>query len=376
MQSDNTQHWSNARAAVALARGLGVAEISAEQVVAHLANVGIRTSKAALATTHRAGLIARPRTGRLGRGKGTISYYPVETVGQYAFYRAALKVHRNKLDAGWRLWLLGANVPETYWRLRLEKQARHVDFYRSVACAISDRQEGTEHAADYAASRLDRLGRTLFVLAIEHSMLRKLRKDLGPERLRQVIGHFTSILAGRFRDFTSKAEQDDRDRIRENQLMDTVFAMGAARTDYLLGSEPWLSGDVAPILARLSQGLGRGSAARIVAKAIGGELALARAELVEVLSVAATLAEAARITFGSNAFGLRRVREFTSTLTPDLEATLLVFWLMVRPEFAQDARQFVENFHSATAVEINSIDAPMDRPPPKLRRKSNAFPVA
>jgi hypothetical protein len=376
MPTKSDSPWPSAHAAIALARGMGAAEISADEVIAHLANVGIRASKTALASAHRADLIARPRIGRLGRGKGTISYYPVETVGQYACYQAALRVHRNKGDAGWRLWCLGANVPEIYWRPRLERQARQVDFFRSLARSIADRQDGSDRESDYAASRLDRLGRKLFVIAVEHSMMRRVRKDLGRERLRQVIGHFTAILAGRFRDFSSQPEQDDADRIRENKLMDVVFAMGSARTDHLPGYDPWLSGDVAPALAKLSCGIGRRSAIQTLAMSSQGEIAIARAELGEVLSVAAILAEAARMTYGSNAFGLRRVREFVGSLTPDMEATLLIFWLMVRWEFKDDARRFVQDFRSAAEAEIKPIQTAPDAPPPKLRRKSNAYPVS
>ena len=99
MPANTDNPWPRAHSALALSRGLGVAEISADAVIAHLTNVGIRATKTGLASAHRAGLIARPRIGRLGRGKGTISYYPVETVGLYAFYQAALKVNRKDQDA-------------------------------------------------------------------------------------------------------------------------------------------------------------------------------------------------------------------------------------------------------------------------------------
>lgn len=180
MPTRTANPWPDAHAAIALGRSLKGAEVTADGVIGHLRQFGFHATKTALASAHRAGLISRPRVARLGRGKGTVSCYPADTIGRYACYQAALQGNRNKADAGWRLWCLSADVPEIYWRPRLEQAARQIDFSRSLALSIADRQDGSDRASDYAARRLDRLARMLFDAAGGPSMFRKVRKDLGP----------------------------------------------------------------------------------------------------------------------------------------------------------------------------------------------------
>lgn len=375
MTPETPNPWPAAYAAVAMAQGSSRSELSADDVIAHLQRAGVPASKTALASAHRAGLVPTPRVAHLGRGKGTESHYPIRTVGQYACYQAALKVHRNKDDAGWRLWCLGADVPEKYWRPRLERAAAGIDFVRSVALSIIERQEGDDHAAEYAARKIARLSRTMFKARIRYPVLRRVRKELGPERLNLLIGHVTAILTGHFQNFSTKPEGDDPDRRSGNMLMDVAFAMGPARTDYLPNAGPWLDGDIAPILAKLGTGLGRGSAVRLLENSMGGELVTARVELADLLAAVHAFARAAELNYGKDAFGLRRVREFIASLTPDLEAVLLVMWLMVRPEFSGDAQRFIATIRDAIIGATAGTGNEIASQPPRLRRRVDAYPA-
>ncbi|MFN9848741.1 MAG: hypothetical protein ACK56C_10260 [Alphaproteobacteria bacterium] len=359
--------WQAAHALVASSRELGPVELEAGEVIRRLSEAGFKASKTSLASARRAQLIPRSRTPGLGRGRGKVSYYPAITVGIYACYQAALKTHRNRGEAAWRLWCMGADVPEKYWRPKLERAARQIDFVRSLARFIAKRQIGTDRQADYAARRLDRLAATLFEAPTSQSMFRRVRKDLGPDRLREFLGHLVAILAGRFEGFTTKLGDNDPDRIQDSRLMDAVFAMQTARTDHAPGGKPWLSGDVSPILAKLSAGIGRQSAVAVLARS-SNSLAPARSELGNLIWASNTMAQLARNAFGDHAYGLRRVREFTTSLTPALEAATLVLWLMIRSEFAGQAEQFKSGIEKAISDAPKSAVTPL-----KLKRKSNPY---
>lgn len=361
--------WPAAHALVASSRELGGVELAAEDVIRRLSEAGFKASKTSLARAHRAGLIPHPRTTGLGRGQGRVSYYPAPTIYIYACYQAALITHRNRDDAAWRLWCMGAEVPEKYWRPRLTQAARLVDRVRSLARRIAKRQDGTDRQADDAARRLDRLAGTLFVVATPMAMFRRIRKDLGRERLREFLGHVVAILAGRFEGFTTKPGDNDPDGIQDNKLMDAVFAMRAARTDHAPGADPWLAGDVGPILAKLSVGIGGQSAVAVLARS-SNSLAEALSELGGLIWASNMMAQMARQMFGNHAYGLRRVREFTGSLTPTLEAATLVLWLMIRSEFEGEAAEFKAVVEKAIA---DGPDTPA--PPPKLKRKSNPHPI-
>jgi hypothetical protein len=376
MSLDANNLWPNAHAAVAASRGDMALEMTADDLVATLAGLGFPVTRSGLSKAHRADLIPRPRVVRLGRGKGTESWYPREAVGRYAVAQAAFQQRRSLPYAAWRLWWAGFDQPQPMWKPRLERAAVQLDGFRALALRVSKLQDGTDRNADYASRTLDRVGRIIFGAGVQFVMLRRLRKDLGRERLRQVIEHFTLILAGRFISFTATPGLNDEDTRNANALMDVAFATGPGRTDYTDGARPWLTGDVAPVLARLSAGFDRGSAALILRNTAPEQLAQARGELGALLSVGVAVAQASKIAFGESAFGLRRIDETVRSLTPDLEAMLLVMWLQVRPEFEQDAARFLNGIREAIAAAPVAEDGKTAAPIPRLRHTEMVFPRA
>ena len=68
---------------------------------------------------HLAGLLCRPRTVGQGRGRGSLSNYPVEAIEPAKTIAVLLRERRDFKWVGWKLWLMDYPVSDRYWLPKL-----------------------------------------------------------------------------------------------------------------------------------------------------------------------------------------------------------------------------------------------------------------
>ncbi len=107
--------------------------VSAEELIALARTRGYRISRSQLARWHRLGLLPRPRTRSLGRGRGTRSIYPVGT-GEGLL--ALCQIHKEEFRlplVAWKLWWTGYNGSVEAARTLLQRVvATHGRYMRRV----------------------------------------------------------------------------------------------------------------------------------------------------------------------------------------------------------------------------------------------------
>jgi hypothetical protein len=344
-------------------------DISADALVHLLACTGRVVTKARLATWHRAGLIPEPRVIRLGRGKGTESVYPAITVGQAEVAFDALGVTRNFGAAAWRLWWTGYLVPEKCWRPELDAIAHMWD--RTIPLILPLFDAKTDDDADRAAAAFDNVFEEIYRSKAVPKFFAQIRHDLRKDRTKQFLIRLLEMAVGQFQDFSTQPELYDKDRIAETKIFDVGMGLTNARRDYVVGSKPWLSGDVSNVFRLVSELISKPSMVAFLASQSAEEIEAARTEFATISDFGIRLPAAIHQLVGVNAFGYGRLGQISANTTPAAQAGFLLLWLAIRPQFADKAQEFIRNNEMLPELERLAESLPAGL---KIRRTNLVFP--
>jgi hypothetical protein len=207
----------------------------AEVVLASAAARGWRLSRSQLERRHRAGVICRPQQRGRGRGKGSLSIYPLGT--------AALLIEGLELGArmplrelAFELWLRGRRVPMEGVRAYLMATAALHDRVAAVLRVIGF---GRVLLPTRAIRFLERIVRTYA------SRLPTMRRRLGTEeRVETVVRAALDMAAGTYTPPTRiHGPADD-----EGLLVEIALGLQKARIEAPTGLKPWLTGSMTEIM--------------------------------------------------------------------------------------------------------------------------------
>lgn len=289
----------------------------AEEMLAQMAVHGFTVTKSELARWHRADLIGRPARRSQGRGRGMASIYPAGTTKQLL---ALCEIHRSEKRlayVAWRLWWAGYDVPISYARSFLDQ-------------AVATWQRGLREvqALQTNPEALTRFYVRTQVMRVTGKTLAHARKRVGKKNFPTFIDILFRVMSGTFEGFAIDAQSGTDER--ERSIAEMGFGLRRARTDRMRGAEPWLTGDIAPLLKDLSHRLRNhplGEDARTVADA---DLLATREEVRDFLSFIEEVSALLDEMFGRGAFGYTPLAEAIREMEPQDQALMLLFWRMLR----------------------------------------------
>jgi hypothetical protein len=274
--------------------------------------------------------------------RGSVVLYPKGTCSQIRAAGALSKQNNRLAYVGLRLWRLGFPVDEKHWRPRLQKQGRMLDRAFPLLMRLVqrfDRDEQAETLYDYAAKRLE---------SVDSVVLSKIKGRIDPQEMPTVLRVIGDVGTGEFDGFESSIAGEEH--TSDEALTIRAFDLTKAGSDSILGKQPNLIELLPCGLKDVSAAISMGNFER-VANAPAEEIARARDDAKNSLSIALHLYETNRWIYGDGAFGLR-LAATVARKPPDIfvdSMILLMFRLRevpgaIRPsdeiaELAQQARK-------------------------------------
>lgn len=308
--------------------------ISASEIIERAAERGYVVTQTQLSRWHRAELL--PQLARVHPGRGSVSMYPAMTV-EYAVQIAALLKHHRDLDwVGWKLWMFGFEVPERFWRDSLKST---FGSYRTAAdkfLTVFDAADDAEHAEIVHA-----------VWSTEDApdIFKRIRKTVGKDDFGLFLVMIVSLLEGEFSGLSIDQSSNDPEQMSAARFLDRGLGLFRARTDYLEGGSPWLTGDYSNILSKLAPVFSKLRDDDFFDLQTSNDLIAAREELMYLRMFIAGIAEHSRTAYGdANAFGLKLIARLLSITDREWEAGLLSIWLIARTHapLRENARNWIK----------------------------------
>ncbi len=277
-----------------------------------------------LSRLHRAGLIERPVTRSMGRGRGKVSFYPPGTMDRL---RRVLEVRRDVRafdDIAWRLWWEEGGAVPAAVRRRLLRTAQDWERERARLGGLlagedaGDPQAVTEMDLAYAALEFDRAP----------AALGRVRRNVGPTGLATVFRVLAEVVTGRFHGYE---ESPDDAEAGPGELFEQALGIDRARSDRLDNSGPWFEGSSEDDLRRLCAAIGTRSFTEL-AHAEEVELDAARVEVRSLWSVVLAIVPIFERVFGSRAFGFGTLGAVFRGQPASNEAFFVLMWLALRED--------------------------------------------
>ena len=325
---------------------------SAEFLLAQAKNAGFDVAAAALARWHRTGLLPRPRTRSLGRGRGTQTLYPEGTAAQLL---ALCKLHSNfrSLEyVGWHLWLQNHSVAEKYWVPRFRNAARDFDDARNKVrtCLFPD---GTTVPSEQGLKELLSIGQGKITDPITRRMRKRVRtrrrdrkletasnsdyRDHADEDFVIAMRTILDVALGQFRGWDSPQDRDRTNQWVQQQVILRALGLHRAREIQLPRIGPLLRGDIQPTLIKLSQRLAA-PLQDVLAAATVEEIVAARDEWRTLLVMWDAMGDLLERIFGKHAFGFKNAGQFLRDLDPPHQAMAILLWHRFRTGYGEQDR--------------------------------------
>ena len=264
-------------------------------------------------------LLPRPRLIRLGRGRGTRSEYPPETVKRLLVLCRLRRRFPHDLDAiRFSLWYEHYPLPIDDVKRSMEQLL--TPLLRSLPLNGSDPLTAAEQLTSQAQSR-----------RLRSSNAHRLKQLRNAGEVGMVLTAAFQLMLGDVPGFTAHAEEEFGERSLAELFLD-VLGLNRAQTDRLGEVKPWLPQD-SNELARQFEDMAVGQFLSLPAllqtlkEANSKQLAQARTDLVRLRG----FKQAAKVmegTFGPNVFGFGLLRELPSD--PAFLVLFLLFLIRLR----------------------------------------------
>lgn len=289
-----------------------------DQVLATIRAAGHELSDPQLARRQRDGLIPRVKVRPLGRGRGSVSLYPVGT-GQRLVRTLELGVGRTSFEKiAWQVWWEDGGEPVPLVRERLRRDAARCEAELSrLADLIAGEDAGEQDAVvemekTYAAASDERMPTTLG----------RVRRNVGRERFATVFRVLAEVATGKFEGYVDEESE---------KAFERALGIDRARADRLAGGEPWFEGSSGQDLERLSGAFGRRSLSDL-ADADLEDLDIARREMRVFFQIFEAVASTIGAVLPRDALGLGTVRAVFGGLLENQQAFLVLMWLALRQD--------------------------------------------
>ena len=312
-------------------------------LVARLQRTWPGVTVAKLRRWHSVGLIPRPRRVGLGRGRGSLSYYPAEAEEQAETVLVLLTERRNLAWVGWKLWLMDYPIAEHHWRPQLHKVAIAVD---TISASLRDMLDSED-------DRYEGLAKQLFEVRADNRLFRSIRKSLGARRFEEGLSSLLEMIAGYYSGPTLRDVSDEDYRHAAN-MMDLTLGFKRGRTDTLPDGTTFLNGDYLPILIDLAKSLTATPWVSVMDNLSTEEINAAKLELVNLLYLIHAMAQLTAANFEPGMYGLKKAGLLREELSSGNFAGAVLGWMLYRrlPGIAEQAATFREHF-AAQGVPIN-----------------------
>jgi hypothetical protein len=340
-----------------------------------LCQAGHDISRDQLARWHRAGLLPKPATKPLGRGRGTASLYPAIAYPQALALAELLKRDRHFPSVGWGLWWRGYGVGDAHWRTRLATSAATLDkMLPRLKAILAPPDDATDRQTDKAAELLRQGLDLAYVASNAPPIFKRMRKALGKERFDQFVAAMLEMAVGAFDGLSAKPDLYDPDRVQAAKVLDIGLGFKNARLNAPPGARPWLDGDIGEVLKEVSALMAKGDFAGMLATKSDTEIMAARNQLTAVMEIGAAMARLTFKAYGGDAFGFKRLLQIVEHYDGEAQAHILLAWIKMQPAFCKRADAFIEKNGFIVEMEAVINKAPIPEIPYPINRSTLAFP--
>lgn len=291
---------------------------SGGEVLAEVRAAGFELSPSQLARRHRAGLIARPETRPLGRGKGSISVYPFGTGRRLVRTLELARGRESFENVAWRAWWQDGGDLDPLVRERLLRDAAR---WEAELSRLADVLAGEDAGDPDAVNEMD----SAYLAVSSERMpasLGRLRRNVGRERFATVFRVFAEVAGGRF---TAYPDEESEAAVEQALRFDR------ARVDRLKDGEPCFEGSSAEDFCRLSTTVGCSNLVQL-AQAGAQELDVARRELRSFWQVFEAIGPLLRRVLGSEVFGFGTVGAVFAGQGEANQPFFVLIWLALRED--------------------------------------------
>jgi hypothetical protein len=224
-------------------------------------------------------------------------------------------------DLAWRLWWEdGGEVPEAV-RTRLRRVAGEWEAYREELAGLLAGEDAGEKKAEgkmesvYQELERDRLP----------PRLGGMRRNVGPASFASVFRVLAEVFSGRFAGY---GETEDEEEAGRGKLVERAFGIDRARSEPLADGKPWFEGSSEEDMLSLSVLIDNCLLSEL-AEADEADLNAAREELQAFVDNVLTVTAVVSKTLGPAA-GMGTAAVVFRDMRAGEQATLLIFWLMLR----------------------------------------------
>jgi hypothetical protein len=275
--------------------------------------------------------------------RGSVVLYPEGTCAQVRAASALFR-RKNRVDyVGLRLWRLGFPVDEKHWRPRLQQQGRMLDRVFPLLMLLVhrfNRDWRDETLCDFAAKRLD---------PVDGIVLSRIKGRIDSQEMPTVLRVISDAGTGEFDGFETSIAGEEH--TSDEALTIRAFDLTKAGLDSILGRQLNLVELLPSGLKNVSAAISMGNFER-VANAPAEEIARARDDAKNSLSIALNLYDANRWVYGDGAFGLR-LAAWIARKAPDIlvdTTILLMFRLREVPGAILPSEKIAEMAENARKV--------------------------
>lgn len=245
------------------------------------------------------------------------SIYPVGTARQLL---ALCEIHQTEKRlpyVAWRLWWAGYDVPLRYARSFLHQAAATWERELRELQAL---QADPEALAGFLARAQN--------LRLPRKTLAQVRKRVGRKDFPTFLDVFIRIASGTFEGYATDAQTGSDER--ERTIVEKGLGLQRARTDWMRGAAPWLTGDTGPLFKDLSHWLHDHPMGEDVNVIEDANLLRTRDEVRDFLSAIEEISALLDAMFGRGAFGFSAFAGAIREMEPKEQAFMLLSWRMLR----------------------------------------------
>lgn len=338
--------------------------IEASELIGLLKEHGYVVDRDLLRKWSKAGLLPKGQRRFLGRGLGSETSYPSVAIYHAAYIVQLLKERRSYRWVGWRLWCIGLEVDQRYWKPLLTQA---VDEWRSTAEAVDQILSSDD---DHP---LPNLIDDLYAEDKAPSAFKQIRKALEKEQF-DFFAHFTlRMMNGDFLALSHDRSIDDGEYRQNTFTLDKAFGLTAARKHHIEGTEPWLTGKYSTTLRRLSHSFAQVRDPAFFRSLDQRFVEDARDEIFWFQVALPRLQNLLERFFDDpTAFGLQRISNLLSDKNLQVQASLLSAWILARSDETLRNNALVFINANKDLLQADLSDKQTERP--KLRKTERVFP--